>query len=191
MVANVSIFEFDAQGRLKKVSHAQRADIRENQQWILNGIVQQRFTDREITTAQLSTSRLDAFLSADQVRLLELPPYSLSISDTIRYARALRQSGQNADHYWLSLWRKFSIPLTTGAMVLLSLSFVFGSTRSMSAGSRITLGSLVGVVLHFADQLIMNMGLLLDLAPLVTAMIPFLLISGAALWRLRGADYCE
>ena len=52
-------------------------------------------------------------------------------------------------------------------------------------------GALVGVVLYFADQLVMDLGLLLNLNPLVTAMIPVLLITGAALWRLRGAAYSE
>ncbi len=189
MAANVRIFDFDTRGRLKHVSQAQHADILDNRHWVLNGVVQHRLTDRGITTTRLAAREMGAFLGADQVRLLEMPPHALAVSDTIRYVRALRQSGQNADRYLLSLWRKASIPLTTGAMALLSLGVIFGSTRNMSAGRRITLGSLIGVVLYVADQLIMNIGLLLDWPPLVTAMLPFVLISGAATWRLRGAGY--
>jgi len=89
------------------------------------------------------------------------------------------------DPYRLALWRKLGVPLITGAMVLFSLSFVFGSNRRVSAGRRITMASLIGLVLYFADQLIMHTGLLLNLNPPITAMIPVVFISGLAVWRLR------
>ncbi len=186
VAAGLDIFEFDTQGRLKVFAHALSANIQNNKEWILHGITQKVITDGVITTKNMAALTLDSFLSADQVSVLELPPYSLSTSDLIRYINALQESGQNADQYSLSLWRKLSIPLTTGAMVLLSLSFVFGATRSISAGRRITMGSFVGIALCFVDQLIMHLGLLLNLNPLVTAMIPVILISGVAFWRLRG-----
>jgi len=186
IAADIDIFEFDTQGRLKIFTHAYSANIQNNKQWSLNEITQKVITDQGITTKNVATLTLGSFLSADQVSLLELPPYSLSTPDLIRYILSLRESGQNTDQYSLSLWRKLSMPLTTGAMVFLSLSFVFGSTRSISAGRRITMGTFIGVALYFADQLIMHLGLLLNLNPFITAMIPVILISGVAFWRLRG-----
>jgi len=186
IAADIDIFEFDTQGRLKIFTHAHSANIQNNKQWSLNEITQKVITDQGITTKNVATLTLGSFLSADQVSLLELPPYSLSTPDLIRYILSLRESGQNTDQYSLSLWRKLSMPLTTGAMVFLSLSFVFGSTRSISAGRRITMGTFIGVALYFADQLIMHLGLLLNLNPFITAMIPVILISGVAFWRLRG-----
>ena len=128
---------------------------------------------------------LDSFLSSDQVEVLEIPADSLSSADLYRYTGALRESGQNADRYALALWRKLGVPLTTGAMVLLSLPFIFGSTRGVSAGKRIMLGSFVGIVFYFADQVIVHLGLLLSLNPMLVAMAPVILISGLALWKLR------
>jgi lipopolysaccharide export system permease protein len=72
-------------------------------------------------------------------------------------------------------------------MALLSLSFVFGSTRSISAGYRITIGSLVGIVLYFADQMSIQWGLLLNMSPFGTAMLPVLVISCITFGRLRKA----
>lgn len=187
VAANLDIFEFDDQGRLQAFTHADNADLQENKQWLLNGIIKKIIIDNEVITKRLTTLTLDSFLSADQVSVLELPPYSLSTPNLMRYIGALRQSGQNADQYSIALWRKLSVPLTTGAMVLLSLSFVFGSTRSISAGYRITIGSLVGIVLYFADQMIMQWGLLLNINPFITTMIPVLLISSIAFGRLRRA----
>lgn len=185
VAAGVDIFEFDTEGRLTSFTHALSANIRNNKQWTLNGIIQKGFTDRGMTIQKASTWTMESFLSLDQVAVLEQSPYSLSTSDLIDYVKALQESGQDADQYLMALWRKLSVPLTTGAMVLFSLSFVFGPTRRISAGRRITMASLIGFALYFADQVVMHTGLLLNLNPLITAMIPVAFISGLACWRLR------
>ena len=136
-------------------------------------------------TRQIANLVLDSFLSSDQVGILELPASSMSAADLNRYIRALKESGQNADRYSLALWRKLSLPLTTGAMILLALPFIFGSSRKVTAAKRIVLGSFTGIALYFADQLAVHLGLLLSLNPVITAMVPVVLISGIAAWQLR------
>lgn len=187
VAANLDIFRFDDQGQLRTYTQALNAVLQGNRQWMLHNVTERTIDDGEITTRQLSTLAIDTFLSADQVGVLGLPPYSLSTPDLIRYIEALKESGQDADPYAIALWRKISVPLATGAMALLALSFVFGSTRSISAGYRITIGSLVGIVLYFVDQMSIQWGLLLNLSPVVTAMLPVLLISGITFVRLRKA----
>jgi lipopolysaccharide export system permease protein len=172
--AGIDIFECDEQGRLLIYIHAREATIQTDNKWVLNDITRKTFGPQGIRDEKLSALTLDSFLSSDQVNILELPPDSLS-------------SSQNADRYALALWRKLSVPLTTGAMVLLSLPFIFGSTRKITAGRRIMLGSLVlvAIVFYFADQVIVHLGLLLSLKPFITAMIPVVLISSIAFWKMR------
>jgi lipopolysaccharide export system permease protein len=185
VATDLDIFETDGKGRLEIFTHAREANIQNNNQWVLRAVTRKTFTDRGITTTHMASLTLDSFLSSDQVEVLEIPADSLSSTDLYRYAGAMRESGQNADRYALALWRKLGIPLTTGAMVLLSLPFVFGSTRSVAAGKRIMMGSFVGIVFYFGDQVIVNIGLLLRLSPIIIAMTPVILISGIALWKLR------
>ena len=185
IATDLDIFETDESGRLEKYTHAREADIQDNNQWALREITRKTFTDQGITTTHMPSLTLDSFLSSDQVELLEIPADSLSAADLYRYAGALEESGQNADRYLLALWRKLGVPLTTGAMVLLSLPFIFGSTRRVSAGKRIMLGSFVGIVFYFGDQVVVYLGLLLSLSPMITALTPVILISGVALWKLR------
>ena len=185
VAAGVDIFEFDTEGRLKIFTHALSANIQDNKQWEMNGVTQKVFTDQGITTKETATWTMESFLSQNQAAVLELSPYSLSTHDLIDYVKALQESGQDADKYLLALWRKLSVPLTTGAMVLFSLSFVFGLNRRITAGRRITMASFIGLTLYFADQMVMHTGLLFNLHPLITAMIPAVFISGLALWRLR------
>ena len=185
IATNIDIFETDAEGRLKQFTHAREANIQDNNQWVLREITLKTFSDQGIATKQIESLALDSFLSSDQVDILKLPAGSMSFSDLHRYVKALRESGQNADRYALALWRKLSVPLTTGAMLLLSLPFIFGSIRSVTAGKRIVTGSFVGIALYFADQLTVHLGLLLSLHPVITAMAPVGLISGIAFWQLR------
>lgn len=185
VAAGVDIFEFDTQGRLKSFTHALSANIRNNKQWTMHGIIQRVFTDQGIIIKKAATGTMESFLSLDQITVLELSPYSLSTPDLMDYIKALQESGQDADQYVLAFWRKLSVPLTTGAMVLFSLTFVFGLNRRISSGRRITMASFIGFAFYFADQMVMHTGLLLNLNPLITAIIPVIFISGLAFWRLR------
>jgi lipopolysaccharide export system permease protein len=185
IAADLDLFKTDEKGRLKVFTHARDASIQANDQWVLRDITRKTFTEQGITTRHLPKLIIDSFLSSDQVDVLELPADSLSSADLLRYIEALRESGQNTDRYALALWRKLSVPLTTGAMVLLSLPFIFGSTRIITAGKRIMTGTFVGIVFYISDQLIVHLGLLLRLAPAITAMTPAILISGIAAWQLR------
>jgi len=185
VAADLDIFEADKKGRLKTYTHAREANIHNNDQWVLKGITQKTFTDEGIKTTRMPKLILASFLSSEQVRFLEIPADSLSSSDLYRYVETMRENGQNTDLYMLALWRKLSVPLSTGAMVLLSLTFVFGFTRRITAGKRIMMGSFVGIAFYSVDQVIVHLGLLLSLSPMIIAMTPVVLISGIALWKLR------
>ena len=69
--------------------------------------------------------------------------------------------------------------------ILLVLPIIFGTSRSVTAGKRIVIGSFVGIALFFADQLAVHLGLLLSLHPVITAMAPVVFISAIAGWQLR------
>jgi lipopolysaccharide export system permease protein len=187
LAAGLDIFECDAQGRLRMYRYAREAKIQADKQWVLKDISQKTFTAQGITTRNSTALILDAFLSSAQVNILEIPPDSLSSSDLQQYIGVLRAGGQDTDRYVLALWRKGSVPLTTGAMVLLSLPFIFGSMRRIPAGKRIVTGAFIGMAFYFVDQMIMQLGIFFNLDPLITALTPALLIGSVALWKLRRA----
>jgi len=119
--------------------------------------------------------------------VLELPPDSLSLSDLQGYIQVLQERKQNARSYALAFWQKICLPVTTGAMVLLSLTFIFGSTRKRNASQRIFFGMLVGVVFYLSNQIVGNLGLVFDLPPLFTTLAPVSVILVVALRLLRKA----
>ena len=183
--ADVDIYELDQQGRLLNFTHAREATISADRKWLLKDIKQKSFTDQGIQTKNIPNASLDAFLSIDQVGILELPPGSLSISDLFQHIRGLRERGQNANRYELAFWQKLSLPFTILAMLLLALTFIFGPTRAVTAGRRIIQAALVGIGLYLLNQVIGHVGLLFDLHPALTTMVPLIAILGISIGLLR------
>jgi lipopolysaccharide export system permease protein len=182
--ADIDIYEHDEQGRLRRFIYAREAAIMADGKWLLKGIEEKTFSEQGISTQNPSGLTLDSFLSLAQVGILELPPDSLSLSDLYHYIRGLHARGQNAKRYTLSLWQKLSMPLMDLVMLLLSLTFIFGPTRTVTAGRRIVLASLFSIGLYLLNQVIGHLGLLFDLPPALTTMAPVAAILGVALWLL-------
>jgi lipopolysaccharide export system permease protein len=115
--------------------------------------------------------------------VLELPADSLSLSDLRSYIVSLEERGQNTETYALAFWQKICLPFSTGSMVLLSLTFIFGSTRLRNAGQRILAGMLVGILFYLANQIFGHLGVILNLPPLLMTLLPIAAILAIA-WRL-------
>lgn len=185
VLGGVEIYEFDAEGALRRFTHAQRADIGPGRQWQLTDVVQKDFEPGGIVRRQLPVLAWESFLNAEQVDLLALQPSILSFSDLYEYVRYLRASGQDSAGYELALWQKASMPVAVGAMILLSVSFVLGVMRIATTGQRMVIGSLVGVGFHLASQILARLGLLLNLSPAVTALAPIVVVLAATAWSFR------
>jgi lipopolysaccharide export system permease protein len=181
---DIDIFEWDQEKRLRVFTHARKLEVTEDNRWVLTDIEQRTITKQGITTRRLPKLTLESFLSADQMAIQEFPPETLSPSDLYRYIRVLQAQGQNPDQYELVFWQKLITPLSTGAMVLLSLTFVFGPTRAKTAGFRMLTGAIVGVVLHFFTQILGHLGLFFSLNLALSALLPVATILCLALWLL-------
>ncbi len=183
--ADVEVYELDAAGRLRQFIYARQAFLQEGKDWLLPDAEVKTFAEDTVTTQSLPEYRLASFLAPGQVAVLELPPDSLSLSDLQGYIQVLQERKQNARSYALAFWQKICLPVTTGAMVLLSLTFIFGSTRMRTAGQRILTGMLVGIVFYLANQILGQLGLILALPPLVITLAPVGVILLVALRLLK------
>ena len=132
--------------------------------------------------------RWESFLTPNQIQVLAVPEESLSVLDLYHYVDYLSTSGLEVDQYEMALWQKLSLPLMTGAMVLLAVPFVFGPMRSVSAGKMISMGTMTGFVFYIMKQVIENIGLVLGLNTALTVMIPVVLTVSAAVLLLRKVD---
>lgn len=183
----VDVFRRNAEGRLLAVIHASEVEIDPNGRWLLKNVQQKDIGEGGFTTHHMENLTLERLLGPDQVMLQEIPPQSLSLSELYRLSNDLRVRGQNAERYERELWRKLAMPIATGAMILLSLTFVFGPARSSGPGRRIVTGLMVGVGVKLASDIVNDLGHLAGAHPALTALAPAAAIAAFALWRLKTA----
>jgi lipopolysaccharide export system permease protein len=185
--ADVEVYQLDESGRLRQFIVAQEAVIEGLNDWRLVHIRAKVFEGDTVAEKPMDDYRLTAFLTPTQVAMLELPPDSLSLSDLWGYIRSLNERGENSATYSLAFWQKVCLPVTTSVMTLLSLTFIFGSTRIRNAAQRIFAGMLTAVVFYLANQILGHLGLVADLPPLLTTLAPLGVILILALKLLRRA----
>ena len=182
--ADVSIYDFDDQGRPTSYVGSAETEIGKDGQWIGRDARQINFTDKRITDQLEPSLALDVFLSTRQADILSITPDMLSLDKLYQYIKVLRKRGQNADQFVLALWQKTTLPLKVGAMMFFSLPFVFGVAREVNPGRRMTLGGIVGISYYYFDQALGYMGLLLGIHPAFTTLLPLAIIILIATWLL-------
>ena len=184
-MTDVDIYKCDQQGQLKAYLHSPKADIVDKQIWLLQKVTKKEFSQNGINRQEIPQLTLDLSLNSEQLGILTLPPESLSPTNLYRYINILQQRGQNADHYIMALWQKLSAPLTTGAMLLLSLPLVFGPIRDTSAGLLITIAVLVGIFAYLFNNIIGDLGILFHFPPPITVLTPIAVILGISAWLAK------
>lgn len=183
--ADIDIFQFDAQGRLRLFTRARWANAADSRHWLLMDVEQRAIGEDGINARRLPSLEWESFLTPEQLGILVLPVESLSPSDLYQYVHYLGESGQNAERYELALWQKASMPLATAAMVLVAIPSVFGPLRVSTAGKRLLVGAVVGVAFHVSSQIIGPLGVMFSLHPALTTMAPTAVVLGVALWLFR------
>ena len=97
-----------------------------------------------------------------------------------------KRSGQNCLPG--GLWNKAMVPITTAALVLAAMPFVFVSGRAGNLGVRLFLGMLLGGSFIVLENLVQQTGQVYGIhAALINALPPFLLIFGSV-FMLRRSD---
>jgi len=181
---DIEILGFDSAGLMKNYIHAEWADIVDNNRWTLHKVTVKQVDGQSVESRQKASMVWKPFLDAGQIETLTKPPESLSPAELFQHVRFLRSTGQEAEAYSLALWRKPGAMLTTIAMILLSVPFVFGSVRT-GLGARLVLAGLTGIAVYLLDQIIANAGLLLNMNTAAVALLPGTLLTGLAVIWLR------
>ncbi|AHF01901.1 permease [Thiomicrospira aerophila AL3] len=127
-------------------------------------------------------------IGADLIQKLQLDPRYMRFDELQRYINFLTENELDAHVYKLAYWQKWSVPITVMAMIALVLPLVLGSTRSVSMGQRIFVGSLIGLSFYLLNQFVGNMSVVYQFSAIVGAFLPsvmLLVVAVLALKRVR------
>jgi len=185
-LADVTVYEFYEDGSLKLVTQAVEAHY-ENGQWIMNEVSQSEFTPERVLSRHDEQLARVSSLTPDLLGIVALKPENMSIRDITQFIDYLEENGLDSGQYKYAFWGRFMTPFAALVMLFISVPFVFGSLRSVSAGQRVFIGMLVGFGFYLLSQVVTQMGQVFGFNPLLTVMMPgvvFLLFGIRAVRRL-------
>ncbi|SFN25061.1 lipopolysaccharide export system permease protein [Izhakiella capsodis] len=186
----INIYNFNDKRRLETVRYAASAKYNPGtRQWDLSQVEESNLTNpQQITGSQTLKGEWKSSLTPDKLGVVTLDPDSLSIRGLYDYTKYLKQSGQEAGRYQLSMWSKIFSPLSVAVMMLMALSFIFGPLRSVPMGVRVVTGISFGFVFFVLNNIFGPLSLVYGLPPIIGGLLPsavFLAISVFMLARRK------
>jgi len=170
----ISRFLFDGKNILVRADFSERA-IYQGDHWVLENVRQTRMGDHSTESEHIPTLVWkNTSITPEVMSVVVLKPDYLSITGLFKYAGYLESQDLESRSYYFSFWKKVLQPLTTLVMVFIAISFVFGPLRSVTMGQRLMAGIIVGLLFHYAQQLLGHVTIIFNLTPFLAAIVPLL-----------------
>ncbi len=181
---DITIYRFNQEGELYQQVEGFKADYQLDHWLIETGRILD-FSDNQVQQTPIRNYSWVSTLTPDKLGVVTVKPHDLSISGMFSYISYLKQNNQDPSRYQLALARKLMMPILTGIMMLLALSFVFGPLRSSSMGVKIMMGVVAGFSYYILDQVLGSMSLVYGVPPYMSAAIPSILVLGIAFYLIN------
>ena len=184
-LANIEIYSTDEQGRLAKMIQASNAFYAGQENWLLTGVLESDFQGEQVVETARKNMHWSGLLSAEQASVLILPLEALAPNDLVNTIKNLRRNQLDTHQYEVVLWQQISLLPGLLAMALMSLPFLLGSVRAVSASQRAMIGGLIGIGFYLLQQLSGHMAGILGLYPSVVILTPPFILLAIAIAAIR------
>ena len=186
----ISLYQFADNNTIQRQIQAGQA-VYDGEQWLLKSVKETIYKNNSFSINVIKEMKWKTLLDLDTVKILGVPGDILSISMLIPiweltgYIDYLKNNDLEYAKYELVFWTKLFGPFSILAMVLLAVPFVFGSVRHISIGKQILLGFIVGLTFNAASRLMGQMGVVYGMPPMISAILPILVVLSITLWSYR------
>lgn len=174
-IEQIYIYQFSEDGRLRSSIQADSA-VYAGDKWTMDNIVESVISDEKVETTTTKLATWESLLSPEIINLVIVKPQYLTLPGLVNYIDYLRQNVQDARSYEQALWAKLIKPFSVLAMVVLAVPLVHGNARSTAVGQRVFMGALAGIVFHMANQISENLGVVYQIYPAISAVVPTILL---------------
>ena len=120
----------------------------------------------------------------DLIASLEKEPKDLSTYTIIKQIQFLTENKLRASVFEVELYNRMVKPLTLIAMILISMLFIFGSTRDITLGRKIFVGVSIGLSFELISRLGGAFSLSFEISPFLSSFVPSLLAIVVAIFIL-------
>lgn len=187
-LTGIEIYSTGESGRLENLVQAASALFAGQQSWLLTDVLDSRFQDTQVIETRHATMRWDQLLSEEQAAVLILPLEALAPNDLLETIGNLERNGLDTHQHEIVLWQQASLLPGLVAMALLSLPFLLGSVRTVSASQRVMLGGLIGLTFYLLQQLSGQLAGLLGLNPALVILAPSFILLAIAVGAILQRD---
>ena len=104
-------------------------------------------------------------------------PYSLTLKDVVRNIEYLERNNLDASIQEKIFWDKILKPIATVLMLFLAMPYIFGRMRSTNTSKRIVIGLFIGIVFFIISSILPNLGLIIGIHPLISAILPLVVFA--------------
>ncbi|MBF6615336.1 MAG: LPS export ABC transporter permease LptG [Candidimonas sp.] len=184
-VGDVTVYEFNTGQELTSLSQAGTGHFADGT-LVLQQVVQTHIDarslsaladaikpDAPLTRVQSVGERvLQTTLTPERLIARVLTPERMSMLDLVDYIDYLESNQLQTERQVVALWRKMAYPFTLLVMITIAAPIGFMQTRRGGVGSKVFVGILLGVGFFMLNQLALNVGMLSQWAPWVTALVP-------------------
>lgn len=184
-VSDVTVYEFRANQELSQLSKAQDGYFDEGS-LILTDVTETHINDNALMALADAQPPRTPLTSVEHVEQRDLPttltperliariltPERMSISVLVDYITYLQDNRLQTDRQIVALWRKIAYPFTLLVMITIAAPIGFMQTRRGGVGGKVFIGILLGVGFFMINQLALNVGMLSQWPPWVTALVP-------------------
>ena len=155
--------------------------------WRFSDVNEQRIEDDSVINRQVEVDLWSNVRTPEMFlkRSRDQKPKELSIWQLYEQVVDLQTLGESSKSYSNELWTRVARIVTTIGLVLLSFTFLLGSTRELGMGARIALGLLIGLSFHILQDFFAPISLVFDIHPLVNMGFPLVLLFGIAVIRIN------
>ncbi|MFN3162005.1 MAG: LPS export ABC transporter permease LptG [Pseudohongiellaceae bacterium] len=184
----VTRYRVDANRQLQSASFAESAEYREDEQggyWQLANIRQSLLRPDRIDAVSYRQEDWRVDLSPALLSVLLVEPDKQSISGLYRLARFFDTQGLDSATYYLAFWKKLLQPLSTLALVILAVSFIFGPLREATTGFRVFVALAVGLLFTIVQRMMEPASLIYGFSPLLAVLTPIALVAALGVYYMR------
>lgn len=176
-IRGLNAYRLNDDGQLQMALSADKAHV-DGQKLLIDEPRITRLSLQHTRTRTPSHMSLPIAIEPDVLELAVTDPDELSSYGLWQYINYLDTNDIDADDYKLAFWRNVVTPFTVWILVLFALPFAFGSLRSASAGQRLFMGGLFGLLFFLVNEIVASTGPVYGIPPWVAASLPTVLLAG-------------
>ena len=183
----VSRYRINERRELKSASFAESGEYVSTAAggyWRMVNVSQSLFADRQVITSQYLQEDWQADLSPELLSVLLVEPDKQSLSGLYRFAQFFSSEGLDSGVYFLAFWKKLLQPLSTLALVVLAISFVFAAAEA-TMGFRVFVAIGTGLAFTLVQRMMEPVSLIYGVSPLMAVLTPVALCALGGVFLMR------